>query len=91
MLAQRAASEGQGGSGQVPSLLAERARSECARLGKRRVSARRGRAGEKVAQLRAALATPLKIDEESSKGHEQAWKDHLYHVLNAARQAFAGQ
>ena len=48
----------------MPSLLAERARSECAHLGKRRVSARRGRAGEKVAQWRATLAAPLKMDKE---------------------------
>jgi hypothetical protein len=48
-LAQGKIQEGEEGS-PVVLLLAERARSECARVGKRRVSARRGWVGEKVAQ-----------------------------------------
>ena len=41
----RASLEGWEGSGQVPCLLAERARYECARLGQERVSARSGLGG----------------------------------------------
>jgi hypothetical protein len=41
-------------------LLPERARSECARLGMRRVSACPGRAGEKVAH-RGSTGLPLKM------------------------------
>jgi hypothetical protein len=60
-----------GRSGQAPSCSQNAHDKNVLAWGKRRVSARRGRAGEKVAQLRATLATPLKNDEESLEEYAQ--------------------